>query len=166
MSERWRVCPGGCGQVRALCKCEPTPSVCPTCDGETRPANKPLGAGDRYCGRCTPAPPPDYKIRQRLAFLTGLNHARHHDDVMVSDCQDPECVGSYALFGGAAPPSVTPDDELWLEFVNKDHCGLCGNHGTVNTCGNTRTPAGLEVGVKRPCICPNGRSVRAALEKP
>lgn len=53
-------------------------------------------------------------------------------------------------------------NELWLEFVNKGLCGLCGNSGMVNTDVSTR--AGVKCGVSRPCICPNGRILKR-LEK-
>ena len=57
------------------------------------------------------------------------------------------------------PVTAPGEQELWLEFVNRNHCGLCGNTGYVDTRG-VCTPAGLEVGVRRPCICPNGRAIR------
>lgn len=50
---------------------------------------------------------------------------------------------------------------LWLEFVNNHHCGLCGNSGTIDTRGHVMTPAGIRVGVRRYCICPNGRALRS-----
>jgi len=51
---------------------------------------------------------------------------------------------------------------IWWEFVNRDHCGLCGNSGWIDTRG-VRTAAGYEVGVRRPCICPNGRAIKRKL---
>jgi hypothetical protein len=66
--------------------------------------------------------------------------------------------------GGADRPPAA--DELWLEFLSSDkgdgavHCGLCGNHGIVCTFGHVRTPAGVECGVQRFCICPNGRALK------
>lgn len=54
------------------------------------------------------------------------------------------------------------DSDLWLEFVHETFhvCCLCGNTGWVDTRGQTFTPTGVEVGVRRPCVCPNGRSVK------
>lgn len=66
---------------------------------------------------------------------------------------------------------MKPED-LWMEFLGPDlpynrdghdwkncHCGLCGNTGIINTQRIAFTPAGLECGVRRYCICPNGRSM-------
>lgn len=50
----------------------------------------------------------------------------------------------------------TKRDELWLEFTEGNLCGLCGNHGVIDTTG-LRSPAGMECGIVRFCICPNGR---------
>jgi len=50
---------------------------------------------------------------------------------------------------------------LWLsEFVVRDHCGLCGNTGRINTIGRAITPAGFHCGAVFDCICPNGRAIR------
>ena len=48
---------------------------------------------------------------------------------------------------------------LWFEFVDpiKDLCGLCGNAGIIDTRGKIFSAAGVECGVLRFCICPNGR---------
>jgi hypothetical protein len=65
----------------------------------------------------------------------------------------------------------TKQSDLWLEFrgprddhdwnglkmPGNVHCGLCGNRGIVDTVGRVRTHGGLAVGVRRYCICPNGR---------
>jgi hypothetical protein len=55
---------------------------------------------------------------------------------------------------------------LWEEFIveiyNPDLgfeiplCGLCGNSGIVDTT-TTAKWSGKCTGVKKPCICPNGR---------
>lgn len=70
--------------------------------------------------------------------------------------------------------------DLWSEFIGSDdparagtfgykaHCGLCGNWGVIDTRGKVFTPAGVEVGVRAFCICPNGRALKkqgANLEK-
>lgn len=67
--------------------------------------------------------------------------------------------------------------DLWMEFCGPDpvpgerdydrlkynaFCGLCGNHGVVDTRGKVRTPAGYSCGVRRYCICPNGRALKRA----
>lgn len=52
-------------------------------------------------------------------------------------------------------------DDYWLEFyMHKGHCSLCGNTGIIDTTGKCFTPAGLEVGRKNFCICPNGQAIR------
>lgn len=65
-----------------------------------------------------------------------------------------------------------PNSELWLEYVVevdppkhlKDTietipvCGLCGNSGIVET--NPKTAYGVACGVRKPCICPNGRRLK------
>jgi hypothetical protein len=45
-------------------------------------------------------------------------------------------------------------------FTNKDMCGLCGNSGFIDTRGRAVTAAGIEVGMKTYCICPNGQIYR------
>ena len=52
-----------------------------------------------------------------------------------------------------------PGDELWLEFMSNDLCGLCGQTGMINTLG-LNTPAGTHCGISRPCICANGRAIK------
>lgn len=50
--------------------------------------------------------------------------------------------------------------EYWLEYyVNNDHCSLCGNSGVIDTTG-IKTNAGVSVGRKNWCICPNGQAHR------
>jgi hypothetical protein len=55
------------------------------------------------------------------------------------------------------------DDEVtdyWFKYFTPDgHCSLCGNSGVIDTTG-TETSAGLIVGKKNHCICPNGRALR------
>ena len=56
--------------------------------------------------------------------------------------------------------------DLWLEFLDeatKSHCGLCGNSGIIDTYkADIKTAAGLRVGVRAYCICPNGRIMKKA----
>lgn len=49
--------------------------------------------------------------------------------------------------------------DYWLEFYADKHCTLCGNSGIVDTRG-VRTAAGIEVGRRNWCICPNGQIMR------
>lgn len=51
----------------------------------------------------------------------------------------------------------------WREYVGPEGlCGLCGNHGIVDTKGVTFSPVGVPCGVRRWCICPNGRALKVA----
>ena len=51
----------------------------------------------------------------------------------------------------------------WMKYyVNRLHCSLCGNRGVIDTRGAT-TPAGVEVGRRNWCICPNGQAIRKAV---
>jgi hypothetical protein len=43
-------------------------------------------------------------------------------------------------------------------------CGLCGNFGMVDTVGKLFSPAGVACGVRVPCLCPNGRSIKKQLD--
>ena len=53
-------------------------------------------------------------------------------------------------------------ENYWLKhYVNDGHCSLCGNVGIVDTT-DVKTPAGLTVGRKNYCICPNGQVARQA----
>ncbi len=55
--------------------------------------------------------------------------------------------------------------EYWSEhYINKRICSLCGNSGIIDTTG-TKTYAGVEVGRKNYCICPNGQAMRNAFVK-
>jgi len=54
-----------------------------------------------------------------------------------------------------------PIVRLWMEFVHpKIVCGLCGNRGILDTRGHVTTAAGIKCGVRRYCICPNGRELQ------
>lgn len=59
-------------------------------------------------------------------------------------------------------------DEAWLDFLGAhDLCGLCGNSGIIDTRGDVESAAGVACGVRRFCICPNGRVMkekRAAID--
>lgn len=70
-----------------------------------------------------------------------------------------EAVNSFILKPDAA--LAQKDEDLWLEFVGKNHCGLCGNSGVIDTRGKIKTAAGFECGVRQFCICPNGRAWKA-----
>ena len=48
----------------------------------------------------------------------------------------------------------------WLHFYCTNHCTLCGNHGVIDSTG-LQTPAGVVVGRKNYCLCPNGQVMRA-----
>ena len=51
-------------------------------------------------------------------------------------------------------------EEYWMKYyVNDGLCSLCGNTGIIDTTG-VCTPAGVEVGRKNFCICPNGQARR------
>jgi hypothetical protein len=51
-------------------------------------------------------------------------------------------------------------DDLWLEFVRKDLCGLCGNLGVIDTRATAVSPVGVRCGDLHFCICPNGRQLK------
>ena len=68
------------------------------------------------------------------------------------------------------PMKPTPAN-AWGEFETfqkVDHlpghkipfCGLCGNTGTIDTIGITKTPQGKPCGIRAFCICPNGRAMK------
>lgn len=51
-------------------------------------------------------------------------------------------------------------DDLWLQFLSPNKlCGLCGNHGTIDS-NKLLSPAGVVVGGRYFCICPNGRALK------
>jgi hypothetical protein len=54
----------------------------------------------------------------------------------------------------------------WVDhYVNQGHCSLCGNTGVIDTTG-TMTPAGVNVGRRNFCICPNGQALRKHTNEP
>lgn len=55
--------------------------------------------------------------------------------------------------------------EYWLTYYADKHCTLCGNSGIIDTTGIAKTAAGLSVGRKNYCICPNGQLLRKHNEK-
>lgn len=52
--------------------------------------------------------------------------------------------------------------DYWYEFYADHHCTLCGNSGIIDSRG-VKTAAGVEVGRKNWCICPNGQTIRSQL---
>jgi len=50
--------------------------------------------------------------------------------------------------------------DYWAEHYLTQHCVLCGNTGFIDTRGRAVTPAGLDVGARVHCICPNGQCIR------
>jgi hypothetical protein len=61
---------------------------------------------------------------------------------------------------------VVAENETVMEYVMKhycpkNHCGICGNTGVIDSRGIT-TPAGYEVGGLFWCLCPNGQACRKA----
>lgn len=49
-------------------------------------------------------------------------------------------------------------DELWLEYLTDDgRCGLCLNKGTIQFLSSTADHSTKP----KPCICPNGRAIKA-----
>lgn len=63
------------------------------------------------------------------------------------------------------------EDEIlrrfWMEnYTNETTlCVLCGNTGFVDTTLTAISPAGIRSGGRHPCICPNGRAIRASRKK-
>lgn len=57
--------------------------------------------------------------------------------------------------------------ELPDEFIHPERhlCGLCGNHGIIDTVGKMFSPAGVECGVRVPCVCANGRAIKHGTAK-
>lgn len=52
-------------------------------------------------------------------------------------------------------------NELWEQFLGGPDgglCGLCGQTGVIDTRDEMMSPAGVYCGVRRWCICPNGRA--------
>lgn len=53
-----------------------------------------------------------------------------------------------------------PDERPGIEKISL--CGLCGNTGRLHQIG-VRSPAGILLpAIDRPCICPNGRALKAS----
>jgi hypothetical protein len=57
--------------------------------------------------------------------------------------------------------------DLWYdEFRSQEpgslgrYCGLCGNHGFIDTRGEVTTAVGVACGGVYFCICPNGRMIK------
>lgn len=51
--------------------------------------------------------------------------------------------------------------DYWFQYYTTQHCTLCGNSGVIDTT-SAITAAGLRVGRKNWCICPNGQVLRNA----
>lgn len=75
-----------------------------------------------------------------------------------------------ALRSGKPFDCVHPDGKvflikpkIWHEYTvyvgDVSLCGLCGNGGIVNTIESAKW-AGHKVGVRRACVCPNGRQLK------
>lgn len=50
--------------------------------------------------------------------------------------------------------------DYWAKYYVDEACVLCGNTGFIDTVGRAITPAGLHVGSRVHCICPNGQTIR------
>jgi len=78
----------------------------------------------------------------------------------MCDCTDDHYCAECSEEDDAPVPMNNPVVDYWHEhYVHKGHCALCGNHGRIDTTG-TKTPAGLLIGKKLWCICPNGQTLR------
>jgi len=65
-------------------------------------------------------------------------------------------------------PKCKAVTRYWLEFYGHDKfgiCTLCGNSGIIDTTKTAVTAAGIHVGRKNYCICPNGQWERKAAMK-
>ena len=61
---------------------------------------------------------------------------------------------------GAKVAAVTA---YWFKFfISKGLCGLCGNHGVIDTRDRATSNAGVPAGGRFCCICPNGQALRRA----
>lgn len=67
-----------------------------------------------------------------------------------------EFLGPDEIREGWKPRDLTLTDAQILNSL----CGLCGNFGIINTLGKMFSPAGVHCGVRRYCICPNGRVMK------
>ena len=47
-------------------------------------------------------------------------------------------------------------EDFWFENYRTQHCTICGNRGVIDSRGVT-TSAGVSVGRRNWCICPNGQ---------
>lgn len=47
----------------------------------------------------------------------------------------------------------------WRTYYRTEHCTLCANHGVIDSRG-IQTPAGVPVGRRNYCVCPNGQALR------
>lgn len=58
------------------------------------------------------------------------------------------------------------DHACFWQFFNPDLgvCGLCGNSGWIDTRNHVVSPRGTPCGVRRPCLCPNGRSIKVEID--
>ncbi len=64
-------------------------------------------------------------------------------------------------------PKCKAVTRYWLEFYGDNktgfgHCTLCGNTGVIDTTLTAFSSAGIRVGRKNFCICPNGQALRKA----
>lgn len=53
----------------------------------------------------------------------------------------------------------SPITNYWYKFYCAEHCTICGNTGIIDSTG-AETPAGVVVGRRNWCICPNGQVLR------
>lgn len=103
---------------------------------------------------CPPAGEPEEATPTPCQHVCDLCGKRDHAIHMCKKCgeairpAEPE---------GATP---TPDAELWMEFLVRQMCSLCGQSGIIDTRG-IKTPANFECGGLHYCICPNGRALKA-----
>lgn len=85
----------------------------------------------------------------------------------IAECQDQDTAEELAKLynrekrlGRYAAGYDNAVTDYWHEhYVEKGLCAVCGNHGYLDTTG-TRSPAGVEVGGRMPCFCPNGQNIR------